>query len=164
MRTACAALAGVLSCAPAGSGTPPHERPNIVLLVADDMDYEHFGFAGHPLDPTPTIDKLASQGVVFTHGFVPMSRCRPAQAALLTGLWPHQNGVYFNVGADHIDPEDALPNHLARAGYATIGEGKFWEFNPRLMGFSNYAIRNYETFVRWDQQHLFDFIDAHAGA
>ena len=137
-------------------------RPNIVVLVADDMDYEHFGFAGHPLAPTPTIDALARDGFVFTHGIVPMSRCRPSQASLLSGLWPHQNGVYFNVGADHIDPAVCLPNLLAHAGYATIGEGKFWEYEARQMGFSNLTIRNYETFVRWDQQHLFDWLDEHA--
>jgi arylsulfatase A-like enzyme len=136
------------------------ERPNVVLLVADDMDFEHFGFAAHPLAETPTLDGLAGEGVLFTHGFVPMSRCRPAQAALLSGRWPHQNGVYFNVGADHIDPATALPNLLARAGYGTLGEGKFWEFEARAMGFSNYTIRNYETFVRWDQQHLFEWLDA----
>ena len=89
-----------------------------MLLIADDMDYEHFGFAGHPLVSTPNLDLLAQQGVLFTHGFVPMSRCRPSQAALLTGRWPHQNGIYFNFGDTNIDPADALPNHLARAGYA----------------------------------------------
>jgi uncharacterized sulfatase len=134
-------------------------RPNVVLLVADDMDYEHFA---HPLAPMPTLAALAQQGVSFTHGFVPMSRCRPSQASLLSGLWPQQNGVYFNVGADHIDPDTALPKLLGRAGYATLGEGKFWEFEARTMGFSNYTIRNYETFVRWDQEHLFGWLDEHA--
>ncbi len=139
------------------------ERPNIVVLVSDDQDYEHFGFAGHSLAHTPTIDRLAAEGALFTHGFVPMSRCRPAQASLLSGLWPHQNGVYFNVGADHIDPETCIATRLADAGYATIGEGKFWEYHPREMGFSNYTIRNYETFVREGQEHLFRFIDQHKG-
>lgn len=152
------ALACVLTPAPA-CAEEHGRRPNVVLLVADDMDYEHFGFAGHPLVETPTLDALAEQGVLFTHGFVPMSRCRPAQAALLTGLWPHQNGVYFNVGADHIDPETSLAKLLQRAGYATVGEGKFWEPDPRAMGFSNLAIANYTTFVRWDQQHLFDWLE-----
>jgi uncharacterized sulfatase len=154
------AIALLGACAPAPPR--PGERPNIVVLVADDMDFEHFGFHGHPLAQTPTIDALARGGTLFTHGFVPMSRCRPAQASLLSGLWPHQNGVYFNVGADHIDPDVALPRLLARAGYATVGEGKFWEGEARTMGFSNYTIRNYETFVRWDQQHLFDWLDEHA--
>jgi arylsulfatase A-like enzyme len=149
------ALVGCGAREAAGAG----ERPNVVVLVADDMDYEHFG---HPLAPMPTLDALAKEGVLFTHGFVPMSRCRPAQAALLSGRWPHQNGVYFNVGADHIDPATALPNLLDRVGYATVGEGKFWEFEARTMGFSNYTIRNYETFVRWDQQHLDDWLDEHA--
>lgn len=160
---------GILLLAGSGCGVPEGARaaplgdigrPNVVLLVADDMDYEHFG---HPLAPMPTLARLAEQGVLFTHGFVPMSRCRPAQASLLSGLWPHQNGVYFNVGADHIDPATALPNLLKRAGYATVGEGKFWEYEARVMGFSNHTIRNYETFVRWDQQHLFDWLDEHAG-
>jgi uncharacterized sulfatase len=139
------------------------ERPNIVILVSDDQDYEHFGFMGHPVSQTPTIDALAEAGVVFTHGFVPMSRCRPAQAALLSGLWPHQSGVYYNVGPDYIDPTTCIANLLADAGYVTTGEGKFWEHDPRLMGFSNYTIRNYETFVREGQDHLFEFIDDHAG-
>ncbi len=154
---------GILWLAGAGCGVPERAeagtRPNIVVLVADDMDHEHFA---HPLAPMPTLAALAQQGVLFTHGFVPMSRCRPTQASLLSGQWPHQNGVYFNVGADHIDPVTALPNLLQRAGYATVGEGKFWEFEARVMGFSNYTIRNYETFVRWDQQHLFDWLDENA--
>jgi len=161
MRWPWAALLILCGCAPGGSGVD--ERPNIVLLIADDMDHEHLGFAGHPLAPTPNLDALAARGIVFSHGFVPTPRCRPSQAALLTGLWPHQNGVYFNVGSEHIAPEDALPNHLKSAGYATIGEGKFWEVDPRAMGFSNEAIVNYETFVRAGQEHLFEFLDAHAG-
>jgi len=145
--------------APAGADG----RPNVVVLVVDDMDYEHFRALGCPLAPTPTLDELARTGVVFTHGFVPMSRCRPSQASLLTGMWPHQNGVYFNVGADHIDPATALPNLLREAGYATVGEGKFWEYEARVMGFSNYTLRNYETFVRWEQRHLFSWLEQHAG-
>ena len=158
-----ALVSGAL-CLGAGScGKTAPERVNIVLLVADDMDYEHFGFLGHPAARTPALDRLAAQGAVFTHGFVPMSRCRPAQASLMSGQWPHQNGVYFNVGSDHIDPETSLAKRLQAAGYATIGEGKFWEYDPRLMGFSNYTIRNYETFVREGQDHLFAWIDEHAG-
>jgi arylsulfatase A-like enzyme len=156
-------LLGLLLAA-ASCGNPSVDRPNIVILVSDDQDYEHFGFMGHPVARTPTIDSLAAEGAVFTHAFVPMSRCRPAQAALLSGLWPHQNGVYYNVGPDHIDPTTCIANLLSDAGYATTGEGKFWEHDPRLMGFSNYTIRNYETFVREGQEHLFEFIDRNAGA
>ncbi len=151
-------LASLAALAPA-CARESGRRPNVVVLVADDMDFEHFGFAGHPLAQTPTLDALARQGVLFPHGYVPMSRCRPSQAALLSGLWPHQNGVYFNVGVDHVDPDTSLAKHLQDAGYATVGEGKFWEGDARALGFSNLAIANYTTFVRWDQQHLFDWLE-----
>jgi arylsulfatase A-like enzyme len=151
-------------CARAPEPSPPARPPNIVLLIADDMDYEQCGFDGHPLDPTPNLDRLASAGVVFTHGFVPMSRCRPSHAALLTGRWPHQNGMYFNFGDTLVDPAGALPGLLARAGYATLEEGKFWEGDPRAMGFTDAALASAETFVRQGQEHLFAFLDANAGA
>ena len=143
-----------------GDGTDP---PNIVILVSDDQDNEHFGFLGHPLARTPTIDALAEGGVVFRNAFVPMSRCRPAQASLLGGQWPHQSGVYFNVGHDHIDPTTSIANLLSARGYLARGEGKFWEFDPRLMGFTNRTITNYETFAREGQRRLFEYIDEHAG-
>jgi uncharacterized sulfatase len=158
MRLSRATLALLLALASA-CGEPRGPRPNLVLLVADDMDHRHFAFAGYPLAPAPTLDALAETGVLFTHGIVPMSRCRPTLAALLTGLWPHQNGVYFNVGVDHVDPELSLAKRLADAGYATVGEGKFWEGDARAFGFSNLAIANRTTFVRWDQQHLFDWLE-----
>ena len=148
-------LLALAACHPAA----PVGRPNIVILVSDDQDYEHFSFAGHPLSRTPAIDAMAEGGVLFTHAFAPMSRCRPAQAALLSGQWPHQSGVYYNYGSDHIDPDTCIANVLREAGYVAFGEGKFWEFDPRLMGFENYTIRNYETFARLGQEHLFEFLD-----
>jgi arylsulfatase A-like enzyme len=154
-RAFLAALAGGL----AACGDTPERRPNIVLLISDDQDYEQLGFLGNALAHTPTIDALAASGVAFTHAFAPMSRCRPAQAALLSGEWPHQSGVYFNVGADHIDPETSLANRLHAAGYACFGAGKFWEFDPHRMGFVNYTIRDYETFVRLGQRNLFEFLE-----
>jgi uncharacterized sulfatase len=129
-----------------------------VILVSDDQDYEHFGFAGHPQAHTPRIDALARAGVRFDHAFVPMSRCRPAQASLLSGEWPHQSGVYFNVAADHIDPDTCIANRLGEVGYDAYGEGKFWEYDPRVMGFEHYTIRNYETFAREGQEHLFEWL------
>jgi uncharacterized sulfatase len=143
----------------ADCGCAPERRPNIVILVSDDQDYEHLGFLGNALAHTPTIDSLASAGVAIPYCFAPMSRCRPAQAALFSGQWPQQSGVYFNVGADHIDPETSLANRLKDAGYACFGAGKFWEFDPRAMGFENYTIRDYETFAREGQARVFEFLE-----
>jgi len=134
--------------------------PNLVILISDDQDFDQFGFAGHPLAHTPVLDSMAANGVTFPHAYVPMSRCRPAQAALMSGQWPHQSGIYYNVGADHIDPDVALAGRLKEAGYDSFGEGKFWEHDPRKMGFLNYKIGNYDTFARRGQEHLFEYLRA----
>ena len=122
-----------------GGGVPADtegiRRPNIVLVLSDDQDYEHFGFLGSERVKTPALDRLADEGVLFTTAHVPAARCRPSQAALLTGQWPHQTGICNNVGPGRVDPERALPMLMRRGGYATFGGGKFWEGHPRDVGF-----------------------------
>jgi uncharacterized sulfatase len=145
-------------------GEPPAEpRPNLVLVVADDMDYEHLGFLGNPRVRTPTLDELAATGVVFPVAHVPMSRCRPSLAALLSGRWPCQNGILDNNAPRTLSGRDSLPNQLKAAGYATFQGGKFWEGSPATMGFlAPETIDSvFERFVRESQDELFHFIDAH---
>ena len=70
-------------------------RPNIVLIVADDialMDFSAYGGEAH----TPNIDALAEQSMVFDHAFCPMAVCAPARAAMLTGLMPSEGGIISN--------------------------------------------------------------------
>src|SRR5262245_48483215 len=147
-------------------GPPPAEpRPNIVLVVADDMDYEHPGFLGNPRARTPTLDELARTGVVFPVAHVPMSRCRPSLAALLGGRWPNQSGIFDNEVPRTLARRDSLPNLLKAAGYATFQGGKFWEGSPFSMGFleprsaDNVFLASFQTFVRESQAELFRFID-----
>jgi len=143
-------------------GPPPAEpRPNIVLVVADDMDYEHLGFMGNPRVKTPTLDELARTGVVFPVAHVPMSRCRPSLAALLSGRWPNQSGIYDNEAVRTLARRDSLPNLLKAAGYATFQGGKFWEGSPLSMGFLEPKATDtvFKSFVRESQAELFDFID-----
>lgn len=147
-------------------GDPPAEpRPNLVLIVADDMDYEHLGFLGNPRVRTPTLDEMARSGVVFPVAHVPMSRCRPSLAALLSGRWPNQNGIFDNDSARTLSARDSLPNLLKAAGYATFQGGKFWEGSPATMGFLAPETIDavFQRFVREDQDELFAFIDAHHG-
>ena len=66
-------------------------RPNIVLIVADDMGYSDIGCFGGEID-TPHLDRLGYEGVRFSHMYN-AARCCPSRAALLTGLHPHQTGV-----------------------------------------------------------------------
>lgn len=143
-------------------GPPPTEpRPNIVLVLSDDQDYEHLGFLGHPLGHQPTLDALAKEGLVFPVGHVPMSRCRPSQAGLLSGRWPHETDIVDNHTAHLLTRRDSLPNLLKAAGYATFQGGKMWEGSSQSMGFLEPTTLDlhFLRFVREGQQELFDFID-----
>ncbi len=73
------------------AGAADSGSPNIVLIVSDDQSYTDYSFMGHPAIETPHLDKLASQGTVFRHGYVPTALCRPALMTLATGLYAHQN-------------------------------------------------------------------------
>ncbi len=149
-----------LASALAGEELAP---PNIVYIISDDQDYEHLGFMGNEFVHTPTLDALARSGSVFTTAHLPMSRCHPTLASFLSGRWPHQSGIYYNYGAKGLDATNSLPNLLKAAGYATYVEGKYWEGNPREMGFTHGAGKTANTFVRKGQDKLFDFIDDVAG-
>ena len=110
-------------------------RPNIVLIISDDHDNEHLGFMGNNTVQTPNLDGLARQGTVFSTCYLTASRCRPSLAGLLSGRYPHQNGIYANyhklnnkgnrdvVGEKMLSPQNSLPNLLKGAGYATYCGG-----------------------------------------
>lgn len=82
-------FAGILAASL--SETTAADRPNIVVILADDMGFSDIGCYGSEI-PTPNIDRLAAEGTRFTH-FYNTSRCCPTRAALLTGLYPHQAGI-----------------------------------------------------------------------
>jgi len=147
------------------------ERPNIVLLISDDDDYENFGFMGNAYVRTPTLDRLVAAGTLFTTAHCPAPLCRPSLASILSGRLPHQHGIYANylenkgIGTDTIklDPTGSLPNRLKDAGYATYATAKYWEGDPRAMGFThgtvNVTRNGFATLVREGQDELFEFID-----
>ena len=154
--SACAVLAAVALLLLWGlSG----EQPNIVFIISDDHDNEHLGFMGNTFVHTPNLDRLARSGTVFTSAHLPMSRCHPTLASFLSGRWPHQSGVYHNFGTKKLDPLHSLPQLLKDAGYATYLEGKYWEGDPREMGFTHGEGNTAGTFVREGQADLFSFID-----
>jgi len=106
-------------------------RPNIVLIMADDMGYSDIGCYGGEID-TPHIDALAAGGLRFTQ-FYNTSRCCPTRASLMTGLYPHQAGVGHMTGRDmgpgyrgYInDTSVTIAEVLKTAGYQTIMTGKW---------------------------------------
>src|SRR6516162_8036708 len=123
------------SWSPFASAAAP--RPNIVVILVDDMGYSDIGCYGGEIH-TPNLDKLAQEGVRFTQ-FHNTARCCPTRAALLTGLYPHQAGVGHMTEA-HQDAEgQVLPGYsgrlndhcltiaeaLKRVGYFTAMTGKW---------------------------------------
>jgi len=101
------------------------QGPNILLITVDDMTYDSFGFMGCNLKGiTPNIDRLASQGVVFTHGHIVTPICGPSRHALHTGRYPHQTG-YMGHGNqppsywEQREEKPAISTQLHEEGYFT---------------------------------------------
>ncbi|MCZ6671551.1 MAG: sulfatase [Verrucomicrobia bacterium] len=101
----------------------PAPRPNVLLIVADDMNWDTPGcFGGTANDLTPNIDQLASDGMRFWHAYVNISICTPSRSVMLTGLYSQNNGAE---GFQRIRPgTPTLPAILNEAGYlcGTIGK------------------------------------------
>ena len=142
---------GLLPAPPSGLCTEPppkpSARPNILLILADDLGFSDVGCYGGEIR-TPNLDALAANGVRFTQCYN-SSRCCPSRASLLTGLYPHQAGIGRFVG-----PEGTLSGYrgrlsdrcvtlaevLGRAGYGTYACGK-WHVNgpgPIARGFEEF--------------------------
>ena len=121
------AFVGALSAlAVAGCGDGSDTRPNMVVILVDDMRWDDFGAGGHPFVETPNIDRVANEGALFLNGFASTPLCSPSRAAFLTGLYAHTNGIEDNLARNETSHE--LPT-FARAlnadGYETAFIGKW---------------------------------------
>ncbi len=110
----------------------PVKKPNVLVILTDDMGYSDIGCFGSEIK-TPNIDRLASNGLRFTH-FYNTARCSPTRASLLTGLYPHQAGMGHLSSENY--PEEGYKDDLSKnavtmaevfqqAGYATYMTGKW---------------------------------------
>ncbi|HHW10425.1 MAG TPA: sulfatase [Firmicutes bacterium] len=104
------------------------ERPNIVLIVADDHGREALGCYGNPVIKTPHLDQLAAEGVRFTHSFCTTASCAASRSVIMTGLYNHSNGTYGHTHAHHhfscFEHVRTLPALLGEGGYRTGRVGK----------------------------------------
>ena len=93
-----AAVLTLLFCLSAAAAAIPGAQapPNILLIVSDDHAWSDYSFMGHPTVKTPSIDRLAASGTLYTRGYLPTAVCRPSLATLLTGRYPHQHGITGN--------------------------------------------------------------------
>jgi len=126
------------------------ERPNILVILADDLGYHDVGFTGCEDIKTPQLDNLASNGMVFTNGYVTHPYCGPSRAGLLTGKYQARFGMEINPSYSPFDLHMGLPleettfaKRLQDAGYRTGIIGK-WHmgaapcYHPNNRGFDHF--------------------------
>jgi arylsulfatase A-like enzyme len=129
---------------------PNKNNPNIVLIVTDDQGYGDVGFNTCKDIPTPNIDRIAKNGVVFSQGYVSYSVCAPSRAGLITGRYQDRFGYSRNPLYKPFDStiglplsEQTLPEYLQKVGYNTMGIGKWHlgaheQYRPWKRGFNQF--------------------------
>ncbi|MDR0353630.1 MAG: sulfatase [Opitutaceae bacterium] len=135
------------------AATEAGRKPNIVVIIADDLGYADLGMQGSATIPTPHIDSIARNGVRFTDAYASAPVCAPSRAGLLTGRHQQRFGFEFNSIADKDMPpgvafglplgEKTLAGHLKSSGYATGLVGKWHlgdtkELHPLGRGFDEF--------------------------
>ena len=159
---ACLAAFAFIFAAGIGLGVAPEERPNqgdrpnIVIVLADDMGHGDLGCMGSEKLITPHLDALAASGVLCSQGYVASPVCSPSRAGLLTGRDPRRFGYEENLNNSAANyatrpdllglppGEHTLGDHLRAAGYATALIGKWHQgmgegFHPNARGFDHFC-------------------------
>ena len=143
--TPLALVGAAFAAAPAAA-----DRPNIVVILTDDLGYHDVGFNGCTDIPTPHLDSIAQRGVKFTNGYVSYSVCSPSRAGLLTGRYQQRFGHERNPRWEPQNPRSGLPltertlaDVLRPAGYRTgiIGKwhlGAHPDLHPQRRGFDEF--------------------------
>jgi len=116
-------------------------KPNILFIMSDDHTTQAFGIYGSrlaSLNPTPHLDKMAHEGMIFDNVFCNNSICTPSRASIITGQYPQTNGVLDLEGK--IPPErQFLPREMKKAGYLTAMIGK-WHLKEEPAAFDYYNV------------------------
>lgn len=122
-------------------------RPNVILIVADDLGYSDLGCYGSKTIRTPNLDRLAAEGTRFTSFYVAQAVCSASRAALMTGCYPNRvgmQGALNHTSKEGINPDEfLLPELFKQRGYSTAIHGK-WHlgtaamFHPMKHGFDEF--------------------------
>ncbi len=129
------------------------EKPNVILVVVDDLGWKDVGFMGSAYYETPNLDRLASQSIRFTNAYAGAANCAPSRACLLTGQNTPRHGIYTVAHSDrgHVKTRKLIPTQntvdlsqqkmtlaevLQQNGYTTATMGK-WHLgaDPTTQGF-----------------------------
>ncbi|MEJ7736809.1 MAG: sulfatase-like hydrolase/transferase [Chitinophagaceae bacterium] len=138
------------ACLVSLSVTAQEKRPNILVIMCDDLGYNDVGFNGSTDIVTPELDKLAKNGVIMTSAYVAHPFCGPSRAGFITGRYPQVIGTPYNLHDDGKKTEDGVPvsetfmsNVLQKSGYFTGLVGKWHlgyepQFQPNNRGFDDF--------------------------
>ncbi len=133
-----------------------HTPPNVVLIISDDHGFPDYGFMQSEIAQTPNLDRIASESLLYTRGYV-MPVCSPSLASLLTGQLPHVHGITGNdlssnamkalsangrkdrapLSTQLLGNSVILPKMLTDAGYLTFQTGKLWNVTAEEVGFTS---------------------------
>jgi len=146
MKPAILILTALLVLLPAGlqaANMPTSARPNVLMIIADDLNDWVGCLGGHPDVKTPNIDRLARRGLLFVNAHCAAPVCNPSRVATFTGRRPSSTGIYNNAPVWHeVMPGVAsIPQHFKASGYYTAGGGKVYHHMPgfnRLTDWNEY--------------------------
>lgn len=134
-------------------GPTPEKKPNIVFILSDDHRADTMGNAGHPFIKTPTLDRLAREGVKFTNTFATTPLCSPSRGCFLTGQYAHRHGVKNNYTPWN-DRNVTFLELLKKAGYKNAFFGK-WHMPGRLPNLLGKALDRFVTFTASGGQGIY---------
>ncbi len=136
------------------------EGPNVLFIMADDLNDYVGWMGGHPQAKTPNMDRLAKMGVSFTNAHCAYALCNPSRTSILTGMWPWKSGVGNNNDdwrrAVTVQGKSTLPEYFWENGYLTEAGGKIFHANhggpeSKLTGWHG-GRRGFEQDVAWDER------------
>jgi len=140
------------------------KRPNIIIIIVDNMPADALGCYGNSDAHTPNLDRLAKQGIRFNNGYCVNGVCSPSRASLFTGLMPSQHGIHFALpdkwewypeNFDAVAGLQTLPQTLKNNGYKTGLVGKFHMGSPYV------PQHGFDTWIPDEHGHTTDFWDMH---
>jgi arylsulfatase A len=144
-------------------------RPNLIVILCDDLGYGDLACYGNARIKTPNIDRLAREGIRFTDFYAAGTQCTPSRSGMLTGRYPVRFGLTFSLmtdsGAGIPETEILLPEMLRKGGYATMLAGKWHlgdqaKFHPLKHGFERFSglLRGHDTDPReyWEDDRIVD--------
>ncbi len=124
--------------------TAEPQKPNIIFIMSDDHTTQAFGIYGSRLaglNPTPTLDKIATEGIIFDNCFVTNSICTPSRATILTGQYSQANGV-LDLEGNLPTQNQYLPQEMNALGYETAVIGKWHLKNQPNFDYYNVLTQN----------------------